>query len=68
MTNTEVISIRVSKEIAEWLGADNEAREIVESAYMVGHLNMRGFKEACDRKEIDYQMAVDRMTELINED
>ena len=66
--NTKVVSIRIPNEVEEWLGADNKAREIVESAYMSGWLNLKGFKKACDKKKIDYQMAIDRMVELINED
>jgi len=67
MTNkTQVVSIRLPNEVVEWLGKDHEAREIIESAYANGHLRLKEFYKACDAKNINYQKAVDRMTELIN--
>ena len=68
MTNkTQVISIRLPNEVVEWLGKDNEAREIIESAYANGHLRLNEFCKACDAKRMDYQKVIDRMTDYIND-
>ena len=65
---TKVISIRLPNEVVDWLGADREAREIIESAYSEGQLNLREFKKACAEKQMDEQLAVNRMVQLIRED
>lgn len=65
---TTVISIRIANEIADWLGKDWTAREIIEDAYNVGLLDLREFKKACAERKMDEQLAVNRMVQLIRED
>ena len=65
---TRVVAVRLPNEIADWLEAEGSPRAFIEGLYAGKNLDMRRFYKACDRKRIDYQLAINRMVELINED
>ena len=65
---TRVVAVRLPNEIADWLEADGSPRAFIEGLYDGKDLDLRGFYSACDGKRIDYQLAINRMVELINED
>lgn len=63
---TRVIAARVPNEVADWVESYGSARAGLEAAYELNGVDLRGFKRACDRLRIDYQLAVNQMTEEIN--
>lgn len=65
---TRVVAVRLPNAVADWLEEDGSPRSVLEGLYAGRLLDMRSFYKACDAKEIDYQLAINRMVELINED
>lgn len=65
---TKAHGVRLTPEIMAWVEDGHPVREIIEDAYAGRTLDLRGFRRACDRKHIDYQLAINRMVQLINED
>ena len=65
---TRVVAIRLPNEVADWLERTGSPRALIEGGYEDGGLDLSGVKRACDRKRIDYQLALNRMEQLINED
>lgn len=65
---TRVVAVRLPNAVADWLEEDGSARAVIEGLYGSRSVDLRGFYKACDRKRIDYQLAINRMTDLINED
>jgi len=65
---TRVVAVRLPNEVADWVESEGSARAFIEGLYGSRSLNLRGFYKACDEREIDYQLAINRMVELINED
>lgn len=65
---TRVVAVRLPNEVADWVESHGDVRSWIEGICGNDGLDMREFYRACDRKEIDYQLAVNRMTELINAD
>lgn len=66
---TRIVSARVPNEVADWLESEDVShREILETQYKNRFVavDLWRFKRACDRLKIDYQLAIDRMTEEIN--
>lgn len=60
--------VRLPVEIVEYLESRGSLRAGIEELYEGATLDLTGFYEACDKKRIDYQLAINRMVELINED
>ena len=65
---TRVVAVRLPNEVADWLEGEGSARAHLENLYGSKSVDLRGFYKACDRKLIDYQLAINRMVDLINED
>ena len=65
---TRAVMVRLPVEIVEWMESKESKRAAIEEMYEGMRLDLSGFYEACDAKEIDYQLAINRMVELINED
>lgn len=65
---TRVVAVRLPNEVADWVESEGSARAFIEGLYAGKSLDLRGFYKACDAKLIDYQLAINRMVELINED
>ena len=64
---TRVVAIRLPNEVAEWKESTGRPRKFLEGIYEERHLNLAEFYKACDAKQMDYQMVIDRMVQLINE-
>ncbi len=65
---TKSIMVRLPVEIVEWLESRGSLRDGVEELYNRMMLDYTEFYKACDEKRIDYQLAINRMVELIRED
>lgn len=65
---TRVVAVRLPNEVADWLESEGSPRAFLEGMYGSRSVDLRGFYKACDAKLIDYQLAINRMVELINED
>ena len=65
---TRSIMVRLPIEIIEWMESRGSLRAAVEELYEGRQLELGEFFKACDEKRIDYQLAINRMVELIRED
>lgn len=65
---TRVVAVRLPNEIADWVESEGSARAFIEGLYGSRSLDLRRFYKVCDERSIDYQLAINRMVELINED
>lgn len=65
---TRVVAARLPNEVADWVESHGEVRAWLEGMCGEERLDLREFYKACDAKRIDYQLAINRMVELIRED